>query len=236
MTGVSYKRRRSAKKKRSYRLVATRKRRGKRRLSPRLKRVRRNPMNTLKKSLPIYGGFLAIRVASSYLGGYIAKQEWGTKLGKAAPFVPAGAMFLLSTLVAPKIGFLRKNAKLLEGMQLGSAFALFDVAVKNLVAPALAGTAPDLARALSGYDDVGVMGYGGYGSYIADPTGYSLPPAPAVAEPGVGLDVTEAMALDEYIADPGMGFDVEEVLANSEIDYMQRGGAGGSLAKTVFTD
>jgi hypothetical protein len=203
-------------------------------VSPYLKRVSKNPMGTLKKVLPIYGGVLAIRVANGYFKKFVS-DRYSAQLGRAAPFVPAGAMFLLSTLVAPKIGFLRRKTKILEGMQLGSAFALFDTVVKELVSPALMGTAPTLATALAGYDDVGVMGMG---SYIADPTGYSLPPASQVAEPGVGLDVTEAMALDEYIAEPmgGMGFNIEEVLADSEIDYMQRGGAGGSLAKTVFTD
>jgi hypothetical protein len=49
-----------------------------------------------------------------------------------------------------------------------------------------------------------------------------------------GANVDEAMALDEYV--PSMeGYEVDEALADSEIDGMQRGYAGGSLARTVFS-
>jgi len=221
--------RHSRRPKRKYRLVATRKKR----YSPRL--VRKNPMGTIKKVLPIYGGVLAVRVLGGLFRQYVAPRL-GALPGGVAAVLPAGVMFLFSTMLAPKIGFIRKSPKLAEGMKLGSTFALFDAIVRNFIVPAIPATNPTLATiagSLAGYDDTGVMGYG---SYIADPTGYSLPGRGPTAEPGVGLDVHEAMAMDEYIADDGMGFDVTEALAGTEIDYMQRGGAGGTLSHTVFTD
>lgn len=108
--------------------------------------------------------------------------------------------------------------------------------IKNLIQKPMLESQTEMVKtigaALAGYDDLGVQGYG-YGAYIADPTGYSLPAAHRMLEPGVGLDAHEAMALDEYVSD--VGYDVNEALAGSEADYIQRGGAGGSLSKTVFS-
>jgi hypothetical protein len=223
----------SRRPKRKYRAVAM----SRGRFLPRI--MRKNPLGTIKKVLPIYGGFLAIRVLHGLFRKYV-----NPKLGlstenenKYGPLIPAGVLFLASTLLAPRV--LKGKPKIVEALQVGSAFALFNTIVKQLVLPAIPSTAGSametIKNSLNGYDDVGVMGYG-MGSYIADPTGYSLPGRGASIEPGVGLDAHEAMALDEYIADGGMGFDVAESLAGTEIDYMQRGGAGGSLSKTVFTD
>jgi hypothetical protein len=225
--------RHSKRPKRRYRLVATRRKR----FAPRLVAYR-NPMNTIKRVLPIYGGFLAVRVLQGLFRHYV-NPKLGLSLeneNKYGPLIPAGLLFIASTMLAPKI--IKGKPKLLEGLQIGAAFSLFNTVVKQLIVPSLpdTGVMSTIKGALAGYDDVGVQGYGGYGAYIADPSGYSLPGRQQTAEPGVGLDVHEAMALDEYVADGGMGFDVSEVLAGTEIDYMQRGGAGGSLSKTVFTD
>lgn len=232
--GVSYKRRKTSKKTRRYAVPMTRKRK----LKPRIKRIgKKNPMGMLKRTLPIYGGFLAVRVLHGLFRHYVnpmLKLDPDTER-KFGPLIPAGALFLAS-MFAPKI--IKGKPKIVEGIQLGATFSLLNTIVRQFVAPSLpdTGVMATVKGALSGYDDVGVMGYG-YGSYVADPSLYELPaPSPTAAiGPGVGLDVTEAMALDEYIAEP-LGFDVQEALAGTEVDYMQRGGAGGSLAKTVFTD
>ena len=230
--GVSLSRTRSSKSRR-YRVTYTKKIRNRRRWAPGLKRVGRNPMATLKRSLPIYGGILAIRIVSGLLKKYVA-DKYMTTLGAAAPYVPAGLAFLFATLAAPKIKAIANNQALLQGIQLGATVALGDVVIKNLIQKPMLASQTELVQviggSLAGYDDLGVQGYG---AYIADPTGYSLPAAHRTVEPGVGLDAHEAMALDEYVSD--VGYDVNEALAGTEADYIQRGGAGGSLSKTVFS-
>ena len=193
--------------------------------------VQRNPINALKKALPIYGGFLAAKILTKLAGDFLV-PKLGTLPEAAKQLLPAGLMFIGATMLAPKL--LKGKAKLLEGLQMGATLSLLDTIVKQFIAPQLptAGIMGTIRGALSGYDDMGVQGYG-YGSYIADPRGYSLPPAHATMEPGVGLDAHEAMALDEYVSD--VGYDVNEALADSEVDYMQRGGAGGTLAHSVFS-
>jgi hypothetical protein len=198
--------------------------------------VKRNPgmsdvMGMVKKTMPIYGGFLAARVIRGLAQTHIVNKYLAGKLpaGVASAAAPA-LTFLASVFLGPKVLKGATAGKILEGLQLGSLMTTFD-AVLGAVLPAnVKAQIPGIA----GYDDMGVMGMG-MGAYMADPTGYSLPPAHATLEPGMGLDVHEAMALDAYVADDGLGLNVEEALADSESDYMQRGGAGGSLAKTVFT-
>lgn len=224
----------------------THKRTGRPHFRHRLGIVKRNPGlgdigALVKKVLPIYGGMIAARVITgvvdknviqAYLVGAdkVIKPENAAYAKMAAP----GLTFLLSVLFGPSVLKGPTGGQLLEGLQLGSLVTTFDTILSAIL--------PVNAKAyigLTGYDDMGVLGYGGYrrgyGAYMADPTGYSLPPAHATLEPGMGLDVHEAMALDTYVPDNGMGLSVEEALADSESDYMQRGGAGGSLSKTVFT-
>jgi hypothetical protein len=234
--GVTLARTSSSKEKgKRYRVRLTKKIHGRRRWAPSIKRAGRNPMTVLKTALPIYGGILAIRIVSGLLKKYVA-DKYATTLGAAAPYVPAGLAFLFAALAAPKIKAISSKPALLQGLQLGATIALGDVLIRNLVQPALLKneneTIKAIGTALAGYDDLGVQGYG-YGSYIADPTGYSLPQAHRTMEPGVGLDAHEAMALDEYVSD--VGYDVNEALAGDEAGYIQRGGAGGSLSKTVFS-
>jgi len=207
---------------------------GRRKWAPRFTPMR-NPLNTLKAALPIYGGILAIRVATTLIKKYAGKYL-GEPTAAAAKYGPAGIAFLFATLVAPKIKPLAANTKLLEGMKLGATIALGDVLIRELVMPSLVKsqneTLAAIGAGLAGYDDLGVQGYG-YGEFIADPRGYSLPAAHQTMEPGVGLDAQEAMALDEYVSD--VGANVNEALAGMEADYIQRGGAGGSLSRTVFS-
>jgi hypothetical protein len=199
-------------------------------------RITRNPMTalkgTIKRAIPIYGGMLAVRVACGLIDAQLKKKPQTGFMAKAAPYLPAVATFGLS-LFAGKL--IKGKPRWVEGIQLGAAFTLFDVVVRQLVKPALlkmeSPTMKTVAGALAGYDDMGVQGYG-YGAYISDPTGYSLP----VEHAGpIGLDVEEAMALGEYVPEGMAGFNVEEALAANEEAYIQTGGAGGSLAKTVFT-
>lgn len=204
--------------------------------------VKRNPGmqdigNLVKKVLPIYGGMIAARVITGvvdkqviqqYLVGAdkVIKPENAAYAKMAAPALT----FLLSVFLGPSVLKGATGGQLLEGLQLGSLVTTFDSILSAVL--------PVNAKAyigLTGYDDMGVMGYGGLRGYMADPTMYSLPPAHASLEPGMGLDIHEAMALDAYVPDNGLGLSVEEALADSESDYMQRGGAGGSLSKTVFT-
>lgn len=205
--------------------------------------VKRNPglkdvTGLVKKVLPIYGGMIAARAIGGMVSKHVvAKYITGGEKplikpenAKYANIVSPGLTFLLSVFAGPAVLKGATGRKILEGLQLGSLVATFDT-VLSAVLPANVKT---YLPGIAGYDDMGVLGYG-YGAYMADPTGYSLPPAHASLEPGMGLDVHEAMALDAYVADDGLGLNVEEALADSESDYMQRGGAGGSLAKTVFT-
>jgi hypothetical protein len=122
------------------------------------------------------------------------------------------------------------GGKILEGLQVGSLITLFDTVLKGVVGDSLP---PSIQGAFGGYDDMGVLGYG-YGAYMADPTGYSLPVAHAIADFGMGFDVREAMALNEYVPDNGLGLSVDEALAGDEEVFFQTGGAGGSLFGTVF--
>jgi len=217
--------------------------RGKRRRYDHRYIVSKNPglkdiTGLVKKVLPIYGGMIAARaigglvktnIVDKYITGGTSPMISAAN-AKYAGMVAPGLTFLLSVFAGPAIFKGGGTAKqLLEGLQLGSLVATFDSALSAFL-PAEAKS----YLGLKGYDDMGVLGYG-YGAYMADPTGYSLPPAPASLEPGMGLDVHEAMALDAYVADDGLGLNVEEALADSESDYMQRGGAGGSLSRTVFT-
>lgn len=209
--------------------------------------VKRNPGlkdigGLVKKVLPIYGGMIAARAISVLVNTHVVRKYITGGLtpmisaanAKYANMAAPGLTFLLSVFAGPALFKGGGTGKqILEGLQLGSLVATFDSMLSAFL--------PMEAKqyiGLTGYDDMGVLGYGygrGMGAYMADPTGYSLPPAYASLEPGMGLDVHEAMALDSYVTDDGLGLSVEEALADSESDYMQRGGAGGSLSRTLFT-
>jgi len=213
--------------------------------------VKRNPgmkdvMGTIKKVLPIYGGFVLARVGMQLFDTQVVKKSLAKTLAdspsmaKVAPLIAPAATFLLSAFLGPKMFKGPTGGAILEGLQLGSLMTVFDQIGKQFIAKSLP---PQINMAFGGYDDMGVMGMGAYvseagmGGYLTDPTGYALPPAHATMEPGMGVDVNEAMALDSYVADDGgmSGYSAQEALADSESDYMQRGGAGGSLSRTVFT-
>jgi hypothetical protein len=213
-------------------------RRGRRIVGSRVGLIKTNPgfkdiSGVVKRVAPIYGGFVASRLIRGVVQQHVVNR-FAANLGSLPPFV-ASAMapaltFLASIFIGPKVLKGTTGRQLLEGLQMGALMTTFDTMLKGAVGGSLP---PMLQGAFGGYDDMGVMGYG---AYLSDPTGYSLPPAHQTLEPGMGLDVNEAMALDAYVADDGMsGFNAQEALADSEGAYMQSGGAGGSLAKTVFT-
>ena len=174
----------------------------------------------------LYAGILGMRVLANLVGKYIvtpymvkAGQSAGT--AKLLQLVPAGIGFAAAAF-ADKV--IKGKPALVNGIQLGATVALFDAIMNIFVKPMLATSAPQVAALLSGIDDVGIQGYRGYHEYIPSRPG------------SLGLDVHEAMAMDEYIQTPaGMGFDVSEALADSEVDSFQRGYASGSLAHTVFS-
>lgn len=188
---------------------------------------------TLKKVLPIYGGVLAFRAINGLVGDQINKSTTLQKIpASVRPFVSPLVMLLGATWLLPKTKVLK--GALLEGLQLGAAMGVFDAAVKQFVVPALAkSTNPTmltLSKSLAGYDDMGMLGYG---AYLPDPGGYSLPTSPSgPIGLGMGADVHEAMA--DYVQDVGMGAPVEEALTGGEEHYLQTGGAAGSLSGTLF--
>ena len=204
--------------------------------------VRRNPMSGMKDMLMhgglIFGGLLGMRVLANALDTYVLNStvngvktsRLGTIPTQVAAILPSAIGFLAAGFLAPKIV---KHADALNSIQIGASLALFDAIFTKVVKPALNLTAGSTAALLlAGVDDMGVQGFRGYGGYNYG--GFSGEYLPSRQQP-LGLDVHEAMALDEYV--PGgqaMGYDVSEALSDSEVDGMQRGFAAGSLAKTVF--
>lgn len=190
--------------------------------------VKRNPgMADFKSALIsggiLFGGLIGMRVLANVIkqqlfdpGKPLATAT--TSLGpKVAPLLPAGLVFVGSMF----LGKVVKNPKIVSAAQSGAALVLFDAVFNNLIKPSLPANVTAL---LGGVND---MGYGRMGEYL--PQRQQLPVA------GYGLDVQEAMALDEYVPDRGMGMQVDEALAESEVDGMQRGYAAGSLSRTVFS-
>jgi hypothetical protein len=187
--------------------------------------------NLFKKVLPMYGGFVAARIIKGLADTHIVSKYIAPRLGTTPLWVQsavAPALTLgLSVFLGPKMLKGKTGGAVLEGLQVGSLITLLDTVLKGTVGGSLPAS---ISGAFGGYDDMGVMGYG-YGAYMADPTGYSLPPAHGV---GMGLDAHEAMALSEYVPDNGLGMSVDEALAGDEEAFFQTGGAGGSLFGTVF--
>jgi hypothetical protein len=118
---------------------------------------------------------------------------------------------------------MKGNAKMVEAIQYGAVFALGDALLKALVP-----TTGTINQTVLGLADFGGYGYGEY-----------IPLREYTPEALQGTNVEEAMALDEYVE--GMGAEVEEALASpglsaDEMAGFQTGYAGGTLAKTVFSD
>lgn len=184
--------------------------------------VRHNPgMAGLKSMLMsgamMFGGLLGMRAIGYLFSKYVVPKirptttVVGSTADKMYGLIPAAGAFAVG-LFAPKFV---KNPKLLAGIQTGAALVLFETLFSKFVAPSLGTAAPYFAP-LSG------LGYYG-GEYIAQRP--RLPMMGAVAR--------EAMA--EYTQQPMGAFDVNEALAGSEVQAMQSGYAGGSLARTLFS-
>jgi len=193
--------------------------------------IRTNPMNALKgmikEGVYTFGGILGIRalchVLESKVFGTMATFQTGT-MKKIAPMLPAGVAMLLAAL-SPKV--IKGSPKLVQGLQAGATLVFFDAALKSLL------SAVDAKGTISQYllpgAPAATAGWGGYSEYVSSP---------------MGLEVESAMALDEYVSSPvgllgpgmGGGFDVEEALAGNEGNAFETGYAGGSLAKTVFSN
>lgn len=199
----------------------------------RLGSVRANPnMAGLKSMLMsgafMFGGLLACRVLANvirinvtepYLLKNAATMPSTGTTAKLIQMAPAAAAFALGLFVPKFI----KNPKIVAGIQTGAALVLFDALFTKFVY----GGVTDAKTKNYLNPSMGVSGFGYYGGeYIAQRP--RLPMMGAVAR--------EAMALDEYVQQPGMGaFDVNEALAGSEVQAMQTGYAGGSLARTLFS-
>jgi hypothetical protein len=216
---------------RIYRRIKAHKRKGRRvRAYRRNQGIRTNPMTNLKRMVKegvyTFGGILGIRALVHVLDQKVIKGMITDQTGamaKIAPMLPAGIAMLLAAL-APKM--IKGQPKLVQGLQAGATLVFFDTALAAVMkAVDTQGTiSPYL---LPGAPAMGGWGYGAYNEYVAAP---------------MGLEVESAMALDEYVAAPshqlGMGgeFDVEEALAGDEGNAFETGYAGGSLAKTVFSN
>jgi hypothetical protein len=197
--------------------------------------VRKNPIAALKAMVKdgifTFGGILGIRALSTLLEKNVfnsATFQTGA-LASVAPLLAPGVAMLLSAL-APK--FITGQPKLVQGLQAGATLVMFDAILKTVLksvdpkgdiseyllpgsgTTVLVTTAPPAAS-----------GWGGYNEYVGSP---------------MGLEVESAMAMDEYVASPqlGMGgdYDVQEALAGNEGNAFETGYAGGTLAKTVFSN
>lgn len=210
-----------------YRRVKKYRRKGRRVRGYRGRRnIRLNPMTNLKRMVKegvyTFGGILGIRALCKVLDVHVFKKvgslQTGT-MGKIAPMLPAAAAMLLAAL-SPKV--IKGSPKLVQGLQAGATLVFFDAALEAVL------KAVDTSGAIRQYLLPGApaVGYYGYNEYVSSP---------------MGLEVESAMALDEYVASPshqlGMGgFDVEEALAGDEGQAFETGYAGGTLAKTVFSN
>jgi len=219
-------------RKRTYSNVTRRKRKTRRAAAHRQKYyVRKNPINALKgmvkEGMFTFAGILGVRALSKVIEDKLitgsATFAPGTTLGKIAPVLPSAIAMLLAAL-SPKV--IKGQPALVKGLQNGATLVFFDAVLEAVLKVA------DPGKKVSGYLLPGMSGYGygGYSEYVASPMG------------GMGLEVESAMALDEYVAAPshqlGMGgdFDVEEALAGNEGQAFETGYAGGTLAKTVFSN
>jgi hypothetical protein len=198
------------KRRKTYRLgrkTRRNKRTGRKSYTYAAKRVSRNPMTAmkaaLKNTMPVFGGLLAIRVINGLLKDPLNKAiATSPTLAKYGALIAPAVGFIGACWLGPKI--LKGKPRFVQGLQIGATIALGDALIKQFVVPMAATITSPMAKnvvaSLAGYDDMGVQGYG---AYISDPTGYSLPAQHAQDIAGYGLDVQEAMALDEYVRHRG---------------------------------
>lgn len=198
-------------------------------------RVRRNPLSAMKTMImdgaSLYGGYVGSKIIGGLLQQYVLSNAsiapTIAKLGTAAQMIPSALTFVLAAFAGK---LLPNQPKVVSAIQTGATLNLLISAVRAFVVPNLGTSLPAfMTGALSGIDDMGFRGFGGY-------HGYGQIGEYVQQRPGLGAYVSEAMALDEYVQDGGgmHGFDVQEALADSEVQGMQSGFAAGSLARTTF--
>lgn len=223
------------KRRRTYSKVNRRKRRTTRAKAHRQRYwVRKNPISALKAMVKdgayTFGGILGIRALCHVLETKVFSQSTALSTGAMASFAPLlpPAVAMLLAALSPKV--IKGQPKLVQGLQAGATLVMFDAVLKTVLTKV--DPAGDIAKYLlpGASTPAAAAGWGGMNEYVSSPMG------------GMGLEVESAMALDEYVAGPsnqlGMGgdFDVEEALAGNEGQAFETGYAGGSLAKTVFSN
>jgi hypothetical protein len=170
----------------------------------------------LKDGAYTFAGVLAIRALGYTLQKHVFSKSTALSTGTMAmiaPVLPSAAGLLLAAL-APKM---KLPANLTRGLQAGATLVFFDAILTQFLKKFAPTASPYLLPGA-------VAGYGLH-EYVGAP---------------MGLEVEEAMALNEYVANPahqltGMGgFDVEEALAMDEQHQFESGYAGGSMRGTVF--
>lgn len=202
-------------------LRPARKRRGKKvkhRVIRRKRRytVKKNPMKTMKSALMsglgVFAGLMGMKVINNALRIHVTEKVPGIP-AQLVPILPSLAGFLASTIVVPKV---TKKKKFVDALQMGATVAMLDAVFAQFVRPQIA-KSPALAPYFAG-----------------DMTVYEPVAAYQVHEP-VAEYVDYDNRLGDYVPDNRYGqFQVTEALAADEIDYMQRGGAGGVFAKTTL--
>jgi hypothetical protein len=195
--------------------------------------VRLNPIANLKAmvkdGVATFGGILGIRALCKVLDVHVIQKQsslsTGT-MGKIAPVLPSAIAMVLAAL-APKV--IKGSPALVRGLQAGATLVFFDSVLEAVLKEV------DSNNSISQYLLPGKTAV----ATTASSSGWGM--SEYVSSP-MGLEVESAMALDEYVASPshqlGMGgeFDVEEALAGNESQAFETGYAGGTLAKTVFSN
>lgn len=195
----------------------------------------RNPLNNLKAALlsgaATYAGFFAARALTKVVGDALSKSAtFATGTGKTLQqIIPAGGVFATAALLGPKL--FGRQPVIAGALINGAAIALGDAIMAQVLSSANAAsvgmltssTTTAATTASSGTSATAQTEVKGFDEYVQ--------------QQQLAANVEEAMALDEYVQ---MGANVEEALASpglsaDEVDYMQRGGAGGVFAKTVFS-
>jgi hypothetical protein len=196
--------------------------------------ARLNPMAALKSmvtdGMMTFGGILGIRAVCHLLKVNVFDKQSAFSSGAMktiAPVLPSAVAMLLAAL-SPKV--IKGQPKLVAGLQAGATLVFFDSVLKavlesvdtnNAIAPyLLPGTQTTVI--LPTTQAPAASGGWGMNEYVGSP---------------MGLEVESAMALDEYVGSPmGGDYDVQEALAGNEGQAFETGYAGGSLAKTVFSN
>jgi hypothetical protein len=156
----------------------------------------------LAKGAAFWAGLTGMRVINSALKIHVTDRFAASLPAQIAPLLPSLAGFLASTIIIPRVT--RKKA-FVESLQMGATVAMIDAVFNTFIKPSLPAS---MVPYFSGYGEM------------------------TVYEP-VSEYVDYDNRLGDYVPDNRYGqFEVTEALAMDEVDYMQRGGAGGVFAKT----